>query len=76
MNEVVSLDALNALKHEVLVLENKNAKSILVFEKNLEELSDLPLIDDSEWSPSLKSVEIITLEKYPSLSTSIRKLDI
>lgn len=71
----VTPEMLNTLKLEVSALENNNSKEILIFEKNLQDLQGLPLIDDPDWLSSLESIEIITMEKLPALSSSIRKLN-
>lgn len=70
----ITPEMLDALKQEVATLENKNTNEILIFEKNLQDLQNLYPLDDTQWSSALDSIEIITMEKHPSLSNSIRKV--
>ncbi len=76
MYNKISKDVLEELKQEVITLENSNANEIQVFEQNLQELQDLPSIDNLDWSPDLKCIEVITMEKIPSLSSRIRKIGV
>lgn len=76
MAEKITSEMITALKQEVATLETNNTNEILVFEKNLQELQGLYPLDDLDWSASLDSIEIITLERFPSLSSSIRKVNI
>ncbi len=74
MTRKVTPKMLEALKQEVAILESNNTNDILVFEKNLQELQVLYSLDNLDWSADLDSVEIITMEKHPSLSSSIRRV--
>lgn len=74
MREKITQEMITALKQEVAILENNNTNDILVFEKSLQELQDLYPMENLDWSLNLDSIEIITLEEHPSLSSSIRRV--
>ena len=76
MQKKITPEMLDALKLEVATLENSNSNEIQVFEKSLQELTGLLATENLDRSPDLDSIEIITLERTPSLSSSIRQIAI
>ncbi len=74
MQKKIASEMLDALRQEVTTLENKNTHEIQFFEKSLQELQGLISLEELDWSPSLDCIEVITMEKIPSLSSSIRKI--
>ena len=63
-----------ALKQEVADLKKNNSVAIESFEKDLQELTELLIINDLELSPDLNDIEVFTMEETPSLTDSIRKI--
>ncbi len=76
MQKKITPEMLDALKQEVIILETTNTNDIQIFEKSLHELQELLSFDDLDISSALDSIEIITMERSPSLSASIREIRI
>ncbi len=69
-----SEDQLVALQQEVKQLESVTLVAIEDFENRLRGLTDIPVIQESDWSSPLDTLDIYTMEQLPALSKSIRQI--
>ncbi len=63
-----------SLQSEVKKLENVTWVAIEDLEKKLNSLADIAPVNEADWTPALRTIEIYTLEEIPPLSESIRQI--